>query len=206
VLFRSSVVEAKLRDFATQVSKRTKQRRPEPVEIKAAAATATEAEHTTRAGVDLLLNADELATVAALEQVQNAMGAKLNDPEELKRQEADVDSDYNRALGNALGVSPAVAKLRREQYAVKVSKLVQVHGQELVQKFEYHCPFCLRINSPSCAYIGYPLDWKIAHSRRKPYTVVVNTTKTVQVDEVEMRDLPGVAEELSALRSKEWFQ
>ena len=51
------------------------------------------------------------------------------------------------------------------------------------QQDGYHCPFCGRIDSPSCGYISQSLEWKIEHSTKKPWNEEVTTTETVEVDE-----------------------
>ena len=63
---------------------------------------------------------------------------------------------------------------------IKVKKMVT--NVKLVKRFEYHCPYCGGINSPSCAYIGQSLEWKIQHSLKKPWTEEVKENKEVEVE------------------------
>ena len=104
------------------------------------------------------------------------------DPSQLARDEANPESDYNRELAAALGVEPAAAKKIRVRVAVTIKKLVERKSSVLVKHFQYVCPFCGGVDSPSCGYIRHSLEWKIQHSLKKPWNEEVTTTEMVEVD------------------------
>gem|GEM_PF-4468090 len=140
------------------------------------------------------LTAEDGRYLQAITEVDTQFGDRFNtDPAELLRQEEDSQSDYNVALAQKLGVTPERAKEIRIQVKVKVKKLVQVLEKKQVQHFRYHCPFCGGIESPSCAYINHPLEWKIQHSTRKPWSedVLVERQMEVEEDRVEERTIPN---------------
>ena len=58
----------------------------------------------------------------------------------------------------------------------------------VIQRFEYHCPFCGRIDSNHCAYINHPMDWKIQHSLRKPWSETVTTEIEEEVEKEVMEE------------------
>ena len=53
---------------------------------------------------------------------------------------------------------------------------------EQIQRFVYHCPFCGRIDSPSCAYIGESMPWKLEKSLKKPWTEEIVTEIEEEVE------------------------
>jgi SpoVK/Ycf46/Vps4 family AAA+-type ATPase len=126
------------------------------------------------------LSSEDHSLLATLGEVDQQFGAKFNDPAELARQEADPQSDYNKAVAAKLGVTPEEAKAVREAVKIKVKRLVEVMEAKEVKKFVYHCPYCGGINSPSCAYINYPMEWKLEKSLRKPWTETVYEKKKVE--------------------------
>lgn len=139
------------------------------------------------------LTAEDRKYSEAISDVDTQFGHKFNtDPAELARQEEDPQSDYNTALAQKLNVTPQRAKEIRVQMKVKFKKLVAVMEKQQVQHFRYHCPYCGGIESPSCAYINYPLDWKIQHSTRKPWTedVLVERQMEVEDERIEDRTIP----------------
>ncbi len=137
----------------------------------------------------LELTAEDNRYLQAITEIDQQFGDRFNtDPAELARQEQDAQSDYNVALAEKLGVTPERAKEIRIQVKVKVKKLVQVLEKRQIQHFRYHCPFCGGIESPSCAYINYPLEWKIQHSTRKPWTEDVLVESQIEVEEERIED------------------
>ncbi|MBX7114459.1 MAG: AAA family ATPase [Myxococcaceae bacterium] len=113
------------------------------------------------------------------------------DPASLKAAENDVNSAYMKEVAKRLGVSPKRAHELIVQTRVKVKKLVEVNEKKLLQKFDYHCPFCGGINSPTCAYINYPLDWKVSHSTKKPWTeeITVKSVKEIETEELQEKKI-----------------
>ena len=53
---------------------------------------------------------------------------------------------------------------------------------EQIQRFEYHCPFCGGIDADTCGYINYPLDWKVEHSLKPPWTESIEKEVEKEVD------------------------
>ena len=107
----------------------------------------------------------------------------------LREEEMDVNSELNAELAKALGVSPQEARKIRVLVRKKVKKLVERKRTVLLQHFTYHCPYCGGIESPSCGYINRPMEWKIEHSLRKPWTEPQEVTEIVeQEDEVVCED------------------
>jgi hypothetical protein len=129
----------------------------------------------------------EAAAEEAIDEVATNFGAIFNNnAAELERQETDAQSDYNQALGKKLGISSAAARQVRMRIKLKVKKMVESMDSVAVQHFKYHCPFCGRVDSFLCQYINYPLEWKIEHSTRKPWTetVLKKSQRQIEVDEV----------------------
>lgn len=79
-------------------------------------------------------------------------------------------------------MSPQAAKAVRVQVARKVKEMVKCLTSTQVQRFVYHCPFCGGMDSPYCAYINYPMQWKVEHSLRKPWTEDVIAEVDVEVE------------------------
>ncbi|MBS2034466.1 AAA family ATPase [bacterium] len=150
---------------------------PEP-SIASAVQTQTAAKPKENDGGDQI-NAADQQLLAAQAAVDQEFAARFNtDPAEQKRQEADVNSDYIKKLSEKMGVEPEEAVKKLEAVKVKVRKLVTV--ESVIKHFEYHCPYCGGINSPSCAYIGESMDWKIQHSLKKPWDEVTKETRMVE--------------------------
>lgn len=99
-------------------------------------------------------------------------------PDQQAREESDPKSAYIKKIAERLGIAPAEAVKEIQRVRVKVLRLVTV--QKLVKRFKYHCPYCGGIDSPRCNYMGMPLDWKIQHSLKKPWTEVRPETKLVE--------------------------
>jgi SpoVK/Ycf46/Vps4 family AAA+-type ATPase len=129
--------------------------------------------------------------MAEVDEQQRFKDRYNTSPEKLAQDEADPTSEYNKELGKVLGVEPAEAMKLRVRVAVTVKKLVQRTKSHAIQKFQYHCPFCGQIESRTCGYINHPMEWKLAHSLRKPWTEHVTTTELVEVEEeaFEERDV-----------------
>ncbi len=125
----------------------------------------------------------------AMAIVDKKFGDQFNkDPEELTRQENDAQSAYNQALAEELGVTPEAAQQVRVRMKVKVKKMVEVMTVSERQRFEYHCPYCDRVESKSCHYINYPLEWKIAHSLKKPWSEKVKTKQKKEIENEEIQE------------------
>ncbi len=136
----------------------------------------------------------DYATLKAIEEVDKQFGSVFNNnPAELARQEADPTSDYNKALGQKLKVAPAKAQQVRMQIMVKKKKMVDVLSVQEKRMFKYHCPYCGGVDSPSCGYINMPMDWKLQHSTRGPWTEKTNvhTQKEVEYQEFQERVVGG---------------
>jgi SpoVK/Ycf46/Vps4 family AAA+-type ATPase len=113
------------------------------------------------------VSAQEEESVA---QVDQQFGARFNDdPAELERQTGDPNSDYNQALGRLLGISSEAAMKLRVRIANKAQRFLETTDSATVERFNYHCPFCGRVDGPACKYMSYPLAWKIEKSLRKPW-------------------------------------
>jgi SpoVK/Ycf46/Vps4 family AAA+-type ATPase len=150
---------------------------PEP-SIASAVQTQTAAKPKENDGGDNINVADK-ALLAAQAAVDQEFAARFNsNPAEQKRQEGDVNSDYIKKLSEKMGVEPEEAVKKLEAVKVKVRKLVTV--ENVIKHFEYHCPYCGGINSPSCAYIGESMDWKVQHSLKKPWDEVQTETRMVE--------------------------
>jgi SpoVK/Ycf46/Vps4 family AAA+-type ATPase len=170
------------------------ERRPDPNRTRAVAsaplpfdrqqaAKSEKVERVEKADVEVSAAEEE-----ALSAVAAQFGVVFNDnPQELERQTLDANSNYNKALGKKLGISPEAAKEVRVRMRVKSKKMVETMDKVAVQHFKYHCPYCGRVDSPACGYINEPLEWKIEHSTRKPWTetVEVKSQKEVEVEEIQ---------------------
>ena len=111
-----------------------------------------------------------------------------NDPEAFERAEADPNSDYNKELAkqltNDLGeeVKPEQAKEVRVRVArIKKQKITTLETQQITH-FEYHCPHCDRVEHPGCLYINHPLDYKLEHSRKPPWSETIEKEIESEVD------------------------
>ncbi|MBK7858421.1 MAG: AAA family ATPase [Archangiaceae bacterium] len=185
------------------VASRPNTRRTQDANAQAFAfATQTQtAKQADQASADPLeLTSQEHSFVATLDAI-NAQFADLanTDPEEFARQEADANSDYNKAIAAATGTTPEVAKATAERVRVKVRKLIEVMEKKGVLKFEYHCPFCGQVQSHSCGYwpnselvkpkgFTYSRAWLIEHSLKKPFMEIIYEKK--QVEQVVEEDRP----------------
>jgi len=156
-----------------------------PVATAVAVATATAAASKPKDTSGL--TAADKKVIAAMDAVSTKLAQQLNglSPADLEKILNDPKGAYAKQLGLELGVKPAEAVKTAQTVRVKVKKLVQ--KQEIVKRFVYHCPFCGGVESPSCAYIRQPIEWKIQHSLQKPWDEV--KTSTVEVDVVEERKL-----------------
>jgi hypothetical protein len=143
--------------------------------------------------------------LAAIEAVDAMVGedgrpkfSQYNDPEtgpaQLEADIADENSEYNRELAKRLGVAPAEAKKVRVRMAVKVKKMVAKCRTKMVEKFEYHCPFCKGIDSPNCGYINQSMEWKIAHSLKKPWSEKLDEFYTEEIEEETFEEREHVIE------------
>ncbi len=164
-------------------------RRPDPSADEPASdfAYATQVAHKGKADkvakVEALTGEDQ-TVMAAMSEVDKQFARRFNnDPKLAKAQEADVDSDYNRAIAKKLGLEPEEAFAQVQKVKVKIRKMVKVMEAKEVQKFVYHCPFCGGVESPNCAYMGQSLEWKIQHSLRKPFKVTEYEEKMREVVE-----------------------
>lgn len=78
-------------------------------------------------------------------------------------------------------MTPEEAVVVRLKVAKKITVMVKQYTTTQIERFVYHCPYCKGIDSPYCAYINYPLTWKIEHSTRKPWNEDVITSVDVAV-------------------------
>jgi SpoVK/Ycf46/Vps4 family AAA+-type ATPase len=182
-----AVLDRALNEMQTEI-----ERRPDPNQRRESAPSGLALNRKTEKQTEKIeetkvaVSREDQATLDAIAQVDTQFGAVFNDdPEELKRQSLDPNSNYNQALGRKLGVSAEAAKQLRISIKVKVKKLVESMDPVAVQRFEYHCPFCGGVDSPTCDYINFPLEWKVEHSTKKPWTetVMKKTQKEVVVEE-----------------------
>ena len=120
--------------------------------------------------------------IAKVDQMPIFKDKYNNDPEALKRDAEDENSDYNKALGQELGIASKKAKKVRMKVAKIVKEKVTKISTEQIQRFVYHCPFCGRIDSPSCAYIGESMPWKLEKSLKKPWTEEIVTEIEEEVE------------------------
>jgi SpoVK/Ycf46/Vps4 family AAA+-type ATPase len=132
--------------------------------------------------------------LAAIESVDTMLGddgrpkfSQYNDPETgVAQQEADIadeNSEYNKELAKRLGVAPAEARKIRVRVAVKVKKMVTKCRTKMEQKFQYHCPWCNQVESQSCAFINHSLEFKIAHSKKKPWMEQLDEFYNEEIEE-----------------------
>ena len=91
-------------------------------------------------------------------------------PDQLALDKADPKSDYNKQIASKLNITPQEAVKMHVRVTYTIKKLIESMETTKIQRFNYHCPFCGGIDSPTCAYINQPLEWKIQHSVRKPWT------------------------------------
>jgi len=90
------------------------------------------------------------------------------------------DNLFGRWNAEKLGVSAEEAYAELEAVQTKVRRLVS--SVEVRERFVYHCPYCGGIESPTCAYMDHPLEWKIEHSLKKPWKEYVTVEKTIETD------------------------
>jgi DNA replication protein DnaC len=113
--------------------------------------------------------------------------SQYNDPDTGKAQQeadmADENSEYNKELAKRLGVAPAEARKIRVRVAVKVKKMVTKCRSKMVQKFQYHCPWCNQVDSQSCGYINHSLEFKMAHSKKKPWMEQLDEFYNEEIEE-----------------------
>lgn len=121
-----------------------------------------------------LLGREHAEVLEALSDVDRRFaGQYRDDPQAQLAAEKDPNSAYLKAVAEKLGVSPKEAQ--RAVAAAKEAAVQLVTVERLVKRFEYVCPYCGGVDSPTCAYIDMPLDWKIQHSLKKPWDEVQKT-------------------------------
>jgi hypothetical protein len=103
-----------------------------------------------------------------LDRVNQTFADRYNEnPELQKKDEADINSDYNRELAQQLQLQ--TGKQVSPEVAQKVTIRLRVIKKRLIQKivkqwkgkkiFKYHCPYCDTVDGPHCAYRDYPREW-----------------------------------------------
>jgi SpoVK/Ycf46/Vps4 family AAA+-type ATPase len=118
-------------------------------------------------------SAAEQKLLAAVAEVDQEFGGKLNDPKEYAKQTTSPKSVYMQRLAEKLDCKPEEALKQLTEVREVMKKLVTV--EKLVQRFQYHCPYCGGIDSATCGYRDYPLAWKMQHSLKKPWTEKVSS-------------------------------
>jgi hypothetical protein len=104
----------------------------------------------------------------AIQRVNKKFSDRYNrDPDLQVQDDTDPDSEYNRALAEAL--QQATGKQVSPEVVANIKRRVRVMKKRLVEKvvkkmqgtevFQYHCPYCDRIDSQDCAYKDYPREW-----------------------------------------------
>jgi SpoVK/Ycf46/Vps4 family AAA+-type ATPase len=155
--------------------------RPKDEGLAADTAAATQKPTETQEAEEVKISAEEQAIFDAQAEVDKEFAAQIaNDPALQAKWEADPNSAYIKRLAEKLGVTPEEAIKSLQAVKIKIKKMVT--NVKLVKRFEYHCPYCGGINSPTCAYIGQSLDWKIQHSLKKPWTEEVKENQEVEVE------------------------
>jgi SpoVK/Ycf46/Vps4 family AAA+-type ATPase len=172
--------------FASLIDKKKKDAGPSaqnPYSGAPVAAAVAVAMKTEEGAIETGLDGNDNRVLAALDATNQKLAAQMDglDLAELERLASDPKSFFAKELAKALGVKAEVALKQLAKVRVKVKKLVA--KQELVERFVYHCPFCQRIESAACAYINYPMDWKMANSLKKPWTEVKTTQQEIEVVE-----------------------
>ena len=153
--------------------------KPDEPEPSIASATATQvAAKPKDSTIEGFSSADQGLLAIQGEVDQEFAAAFNNDPAAQKAAEADPKSAYIKRMAEKMGIEPEEAVKKLTAVKVKVRKLVNV--ENVVKAFDYHCPYCGGINSPTCAYIGESMDWKIQHSLKKPWDVITRETKMVE--------------------------
>ncbi|MFN8608478.1 MAG: AAA family ATPase [Vulcanimicrobiota bacterium] len=167
---------------------REKKAREVPIEerkkdegLQAETAAATQKPTETKEAEEVKISTEEQAVLDAQAEVDKEFASQLaSDPALQAQMEADPNSAYIKRLAEKLNCTPEEAIKSLQKVKIKVKKMVT--NVKLVKRFEYHCPYCGGINSPSCAYIGQSLEWKIQHSLKKPWTEEVKENKEVEVE------------------------
>ena len=155
--------------------------RPKDEGLASETAAATQKPTETQEVEEVKITAEEQAIFDAQAEVDKEFASQLaSDPALQAKWEADPNSAYIKRLAEKLGVTPEEAIKSLQAVKIKVKKMVT--NVKLVKRFEYHCPYCGGINSPTCAYIGQSLDWKIQHSLKKPWTEEVKENQEVEVE------------------------
>ena len=139
--------------------------------------------------VDARSKAKLFKAIEEVDQMTQFKDRYNRNPELLDKDIADVNSDYNKELAKKLNTSADKARKMRILVARKVKEKVMVKREELVRHFQYHCPFCGNVDSPTCAYINYPLEWKIERSLKKPWTETVTREIETLVEKEVMREI-----------------
>ena len=93
--------------------------------------------------------------------------SKFKHPNEQARQAASPTSEYMRRIAELANVTPAVALEQLERVKVTMTRLVLI--ETVRQRFKYHCPYCDKTESPTCAYKNELVEWKFQHSLKKPW-------------------------------------
>ena len=178
----SSLIEKKKKDAGP-----SSQNPESSAPVASAVATATKTEEKSKPTISLTKHDEKV--LKAFDNTNQALGAKLNGltAEQLSQIESDPNSEFAKKLAEQLKTTPEEAVKVLHKVKVKVKKLVQVKKQELMQRFVYHCPYCGGIDSPRCGYINYPIEWKMEHSLKKPWTEVKETTTTEEIEVTEER-------------------
>ena len=135
-----------------------------------------------------------LDAIALVDNMQDFKDRYNNDITGLiyEQDKADPESAYNKELAEALEeslgreVSPEIAQKLRLEVTRVVKEKVTVLTTEQIQRFEYVCPYCKRIESPDCHYFSQPnqfnLGWRIEKSLKKPYAVEITKEIEKEID------------------------
>lgn len=153
--------------------------KPDEPEPSIASATQTQVAAKSKDEISDPINGADNSLLATQAEVDKEFAAQfMNDPALQKAAEADPNSAYIKRMAEKMGIEPEEAVKKLTAVKVKVRKLVTV--ENVMKQFEYHCPYCGGINSPTCAYIGENMDWKVQHSLKKPWDVITRETKLVE--------------------------
>lgn len=172
-------VERAFEDAIREKERRGEAKAPEDDGLSYAAGVQAKTRRVEQGAKQKDLTAQDHRILTAMAKADQELAALFDaDPGEQARQESDPNSDYHRLIAEELEMEPEAAMEEIEATKVKIRELVTI--ESVVEKFEYHCPYCGGVDAASCAYIDYPLDWKIQHSLKKPWTETTSETKVVE--------------------------
>jgi len=137
--------------------------------------------------------------LSAMDKMNKKFGDRYNEtPALYESDKTDPNSQYNKDLAAQLSTdleesvtSEQAMKVRIKVARIKKEKVMTLTSTQ-VERFEYDCPFCERVQSEHCFYFknsDYSDEWRRENSRRPPWSETVQTEIEEEVDVLVIEDV-----------------